>query len=46
MVKGNQMGPWMHGAVIALLLGYRAWRGISRPDSSFRTRLRQVTGAA
>lgn len=46
MVKGNQMGPWIHGAVIALLLGYRVWRGISRPDSSFRTRLRQVTGAA
>lgn len=46
MVKGNQMGPWIHGGVIALLLGYRAWRGISRPESSFRTRLRQVTGAA
>ncbi|MAL11040.1 MAG: sulfoxide reductase heme-binding subunit YedZ [Maricaulis sp.] len=46
MVKGVQMGPWIHGAVIALLLGYRAWRGISRPDSSFRTRLRQVRGAA
>lgn len=46
MVKGNQMGPWIHGGVIALLLGYRAWRGISRPESSFRTRLRQVRGAA
>ena len=45
MVKGVQMGPWIHGAVIALLLGYRVWRGISRPNSSFRARLRQVRRA-
>jgi sulfoxide reductase heme-binding subunit YedZ len=23
MVKGNQIGPWLHGGVLAILLGYR-----------------------
>ena len=29
MEKGNQIGPWIHGLILALLLGYRlwAWRG-------------------
>lgn len=28
MVKGNQLGPWVHGGVLALLLAYRLVAGI------------------
>lgn len=30
MVKGNQFGPWLHGVILAALLGWRLWRTASR----------------
>ncbi len=41
MVKGNQLGPWVHGGILALLLAYRAgvWiRSRMRPQPSQRSR--------
>ena len=34
MVKGNQIGPWLHGGVLALLLGYRLVRWALRKRSA------------
>lgn len=37
MVKGNQIGPWLHGGVLALLLAYRLMRAFRpRPTSIAR----------
>ena len=33
MVKGNQLGPWIHGGILALLLGYRLVGMIARKRS-------------
>ena len=30
MVKGHQLGPWIHGGVLAILLGYRLARPIAQ----------------
>lgn len=38
MVKGNQLGPWVHGGILAVLLGYRLVGMIARkrPQPSAR----------
>ena len=33
MVKGHQLGPWVHGGVLAVLLGYRGWRALRQYQS-------------
>jgi len=30
MVKGNQIGPWLHGAALAILLAWRFWKSVQR----------------
>ncbi|MHA6288569.1 protein-methionine-sulfoxide reductase heme-binding subunit MsrQ [Maricaulis sp. CAU 1757] len=37
MEKGNQLGPWIHGGILAALLGYRLWawrRRAARPAAA------------
>jgi sulfoxide reductase heme-binding subunit YedZ len=29
MVKGNQIGPWVHGGILIVLLSWRAWKMIA-----------------
>ena len=29
MVKGDQLMPWVHGGILAVLLGWRVWRAVS-----------------
>tara|TARA_R110001606_G_scaffold96109_6_gene212826 strand:- start:417 stop:1097 length:681 start_codon:yes stop_codon:yes gene_type:complete len=41
MVKGNQLGPWVHGGILALLLAYRLVAGIRR-----RMRPQPITSAS
>ncbi|MDM7982917.1 MAG: protein-methionine-sulfoxide reductase heme-binding subunit MsrQ [Maricaulis sp.] len=33
MVKGHQLGPWLHGGILAVLLTYRAWRALRQHQS-------------
>jgi sulfoxide reductase heme-binding subunit YedZ len=45
MVKGNQLGPWVHGGILVVLLGWRAWKWLARSAPNFATKSKRSSQA-
>jgi sulfoxide reductase heme-binding subunit YedZ len=45
MVKGNQPGPWIHGGILAVLLGWRVWKWLAKNAPDLVISLKRSTRA-